>query len=379
MCTLALLNGFFFRTDWRPDFIFVLVLCCTLKCCASSGSLTRSLRRAKTHIFNRLCFLCLANTYICPVFPCRQHKCFSVGAATRALLVYSSGLQFVLQWQQLWIYIIKTWKHVQHFFGIFGFILLRMMLPHDVTDHAEAMRPDSTEPYRPGGILLFGYLRKLKVNHLSLPINHISFFFQLFCTLAYFSFLVLPFFFLTWQRMKKKFFILTADSESNPARLEYFDSEKKYKNGQTAKRYKLISICKKKTWINIDLLFPGQLSSSHASASTERPTASTSLLWQSTPMKISSQLPLSLRKNYLSGSSPYWKFIWLTKFQKGKSSNLFTVRKILFISLRLMCTQHWDIYLIQSSLQITCLIIKVLGSNSCKEESCGGFIISFLF
>jgi hypothetical protein len=67
---------------------------------------------------------------------------------------------------------------VQHFFGIFGFILLRMMLPHDVTDHAEAMRPDSTEPYRPGGILLFGYLRKLKVNHLSLPINHISFFFS---------------------------------------------------------------------------------------------------------------------------------------------------------------------------------------------------------
>lgn len=106
MCvhTLALLNGFFFRTDWRPDFIFVLVLCCTLKCCASSGSLTRSLRRAKTHIFNRLCVLCLANTYIYPVFPCRQHKCFSVGAATRAILVYSSGLQFVLQWQQLWIY-----------------------------------------------------------------------------------------------------------------------------------------------------------------------------------------------------------------------------------------------------------------------------------
>lgn len=96
----------------------------------------------------------------------------------------------------------------------------------------------------------------------------------------------------------------------------------------------------KKTWINIDLLFSGQLSSSHASASTERRTASTSLLWQSTPMKISSQLPLSLRKNYLSGSSPYWKFIWLTKFQKGKSSNLFTVKKILFISLRLMCTQH---------------------------------------
>ena len=40
--------------------------------------------------------------------------------------------------------------------------------------------------------------------------------------------------------MKKKYFILTADSESNPARLEYFDSEKKWKNGQTAKRYKLI-------------------------------------------------------------------------------------------------------------------------------------------
>ncbi|XP_057369287.1 mucin-17-like [Daphnia carinata] len=81
-----------------------------------------------------------------------------------------------------------------------------MMLPHDVTDHAEAKRPDSTEPYRPGGILLFGYLRKLK-------------------------------------RMKKKYFILTADSESSPARLEYFDSEKKWKNGQTAKRSIIIKSC----------------------------------------------------------------------------------------------------------------------------------------
>ncbi|KAI9558787.1 putative insulin receptor substrate [Daphnia sinensis] len=81
-----------------------------------------------------------------------------------------------------------------------------MMLPHDVTDHAEAKRPDSTEPYRPGGILLFGYLRKLK-------------------------------------RMKKKYFILTADSESSPARLEYFDSEKKWKNGQTAKRSIVIKSC----------------------------------------------------------------------------------------------------------------------------------------
>lgn len=44
------------------------------------------------------------------------------------------------------------------------FHVLRMMLPIDQTDHAEARRPDSTEPYRPGGILLFGYLRKLKVN-----------------------------------------------------------------------------------------------------------------------------------------------------------------------------------------------------------------------
>lgn len=48
-----------------------------------------------------------------------------------------------------------------------------MMLPHDVTDHAEAKRPDSTEPHRPGGILLFGYLRKLKVNYHSLIVLYI--------------------------------------------------------------------------------------------------------------------------------------------------------------------------------------------------------------
>ena len=65
-----------------------------------------------------------------------------------------------------------------------------MMLPHDVTDHAEARRPDSTEPYRPGGILLFGYLRKLKVNHLSLPIklHFFSFLFAHGCLLILFSF-----------------------------------------------------------------------------------------------------------------------------------------------------------------------------------------------
>lgn len=163
----------------------------------------------------------------------RQHKCFSVAAATRAILVYSSGLHLCSQWQQLWIYI--KLKHVQLFFSFIGFQLLRMMLPHDVTDHAEARRPDSTEPYRPGGILLFGYLRKLKVNHLSLPIKPHFFLFS-FCSWLFINSL----FFWTWQRMKKKYFILTADSESNPARLEYFDSEKKWKNGQTAKRYKLI-------------------------------------------------------------------------------------------------------------------------------------------
>lgn len=74
-----------------------------------------------------------------------------------------------------------------------------MMLPHDVTDHAEAKRPDSTEPHRPGGILLFGYLRKLK-------------------------------------RMKKKYFILTAGSETSPARLEYFDSEKKMEERPNSKK-----------------------------------------------------------------------------------------------------------------------------------------------
>lgn len=99
-----------------------------------------------------------------------------------------------------------------------------MMLPHDVTDHAEAKRPDSTEPHRPGGILLFGYLRKLKVNYHSLIVLHIVH-------------LIYLFLFGPLQRMKKKYFILTAGSETSPARLEYFDSEKKWKNGQTAKRY----------------------------------------------------------------------------------------------------------------------------------------------
>ena len=38
------------------------------------------------------------------------------------------------------------------------------------------------------------------------------------------------------QRMKKKYFILFADSDTLPARLEYFDSEKKCKNGQPPKK-----------------------------------------------------------------------------------------------------------------------------------------------
>lgn len=98
-----------------------------------------------------------------------------------------------------------------------------MMLPIDQTDHAEAKRPDSTEPFRPGGILLLGYLRKLKV--IALLSTWIYF--------TWYSFLPV----LIPQRMKKKYFILFADSESLPARLEYFDSEKKWKNGQTAKRW----------------------------------------------------------------------------------------------------------------------------------------------
>jgi len=37
--------------------------------------------------------------------------------------------------------------------------------------------------------------------------------------------------------MKKKYFILFGDRDQNPARLEYFDSEKKWRNGQAPKRY----------------------------------------------------------------------------------------------------------------------------------------------
>lgn len=107
--------------------------------------------------------------------------------------------------------------------------LLTTMLPYDQTDHAEPRRPDSTEPYKPGGILLFGYLRKLKVNtahHHHECIENSSIY-------------VFPF-----QRMKKKYFILFADTESLPAHLDYFDSEKKWKNGQTAKRLRMFAVLK---------------------------------------------------------------------------------------------------------------------------------------
>lgn len=36
--------------------------------------------------------------------------------------------------------------------------------------------------------------------------------------------------------MKKKYFILFSESDVLPARLEYYDSEKKWRNGQTPKR-----------------------------------------------------------------------------------------------------------------------------------------------
>lgn len=41
--------------------------------------------------------------------------------------------------------------------------------------------------------------------------------------------------------MKKKYFILRGESESGPSRLEYYDSEKKWKAGHPPKRYNRVS------------------------------------------------------------------------------------------------------------------------------------------
>lgn len=49
------------------------------------------------------------------------------------------------------------------------------------------------------------------------------------------------------QRMKKKYFILFADRDHIPARLEYFDSEKKWRNGQAPKGISLSIIFKECT------------------------------------------------------------------------------------------------------------------------------------
>lgn len=43
--------------------------------------------------------------------------------------------------------------------------------------------------------------------------------------------------------MKKKYFVLRTESETGPARLEYYDSEKKFKAGGAAKRSIHIKTC----------------------------------------------------------------------------------------------------------------------------------------
>ena len=46
-----------------------------------------------------------------------------------------------------------------------------------------------------------------------------------------------------FQTNKKKLFLLREESESGPARLEYYDSEKKYKAGGAAKRWIPLRAC----------------------------------------------------------------------------------------------------------------------------------------
>ena len=77
---------------------------------------------------------------------------------------------------------------------------MKMSLSSQLPQNTRGSSNDGTDSEKKGGILLQGYLRKLK-------------------------------------RMKKKYFILFDESESTPSRLEYFDSEKKWKSGQGPKRY----------------------------------------------------------------------------------------------------------------------------------------------
>ena len=113
---------------------------------------------------------------------------------------------------------------------------MKMSLSSQLPQNTRGSSNDGTDSEKKGGILLQGYLRKLK-------------------------------------RMKKKYFILFDESESTPSRLEYFDSEKKWKSGQGPKRYSEFTFpcfCPKRAHIS---LLVGQSQSSHASTSTGVQTA----------------------------------------------------------------------------------------------------------
>lgn len=92
------------------------------------------------------------------------------------------------------------------------------MLSRSEQDQSE-VKEVPAKAISPDGILLSGHLRKLKVieplSFTTLPSNNQG---------------------LALQQMKKKYFILFGENEGKPARLEYFESEKKWKNGCPAKR-----------------------------------------------------------------------------------------------------------------------------------------------
>ena len=203
-------------TNWRQDFIFVLAHC-TLKW-ASSGSPTRSLRRAaKTHISTRFSLPCAVwHTAVCfssfLVDKC-ESGC-SVGSC--AILVSTSGLPFIalsdsssVELKTCAAWLLQWFQRAENDVAYWS----------DRSCRSQEARFNQAIQAR--GNLALWLSAKAQGKLITTCLINV-------CHGLHSIFIL--------QRMKKKYFILFADSENTPARLEYFDSEKKWKNGQTPKR-----------------------------------------------------------------------------------------------------------------------------------------------
>ena len=155
-----------------------------------------------------------------------------------------------------------------------------MTLPNERPDDGTEGR-DEPDAVRPGGVLLHGYLRKLKVTVALSSFSFTRYRWPVFCRFLR-------------QRLKKKFFILYSNSESAASRLDYYDSEKKWRNGQSPKRFAPSRYCCCPHDITNQRL-PLSVSDPYAwrtaSTSTGATTASTSTWWPCTRRKTVSPSP----------------------------------------------------------------------------------------